>query len=71
MSKKVKLVKEPANPYRIMKRMKKLKNKIKTVTFIAGGQEIEIEFEDEPTEQDKELIQEYFKSNPYWEIIEE
>jgi len=49
----------------------KIKNKILSITIKDGKQTMEVEWEKEPTEEEKEKFISYFKNNPYWVEIKE
>lgn len=66
--KKVIMKKEFPNPENITKRMN-IKNKVKSITIKDGGMTMEVEFENEPTEDDQNNVIQYFKKNPYWEVV--
>lgn len=66
MTKKVKLKKEFPNPFNIQARTK-ITNKILIVRL--SGNEVEVEFENEPTEGDIQAIKQYLDHNPYWKVI--
>jgi len=65
---KLRLKKEFPNPTNIMNRMG-ITRKIIAITM-RGEDELEIEFEGEPevSQKDIELVKQYFKQNPHWEV---